>query len=430
MYSRILDSVYKTLEKVIYKVRFHNSKNILVPFGEFQENCKIAVLPHLDVWSELTTKQKFTAFFSNAWPPKDFDFKPLAKITFLMEIFGGLGSIPDLLYDIALQRESSILQYKFLTESDREKAISLNSSAQMLLNKYKNFYSNPPYYLELEGEDGVDPEFLELLVNISSKFPIINLTYFVNVNCLFAFDEIRRVGFESADEAINLIYDILYIQQKISSSLFETVIYMKSVRKDKLDEKNYLIYDQIRLGKELEIIIINEKATIEKLIGLVSLLYTSKSATTKKGNDSKLKMLEKSIPERWKESEYSKFFFRHSNRDGYLSLEELRTNIVHLAGDERLQPHFFAKKSEEELLLLNIEIFTEVHKYHESNTMAIVSALAMVTDVLMELENKEMWDVRRKESTELMWSSIKYRNGRTLRDLENELKSKDRSTSN
>lgn len=395
----------KGLFKLWWKIRFRDPQDLIVVLGKLAENGSLAVLYHYSIWKELTFIQKIKATFSEEWPPKEFDHSTMAHEVFLDEVFGGRGIVPLLLFDIAQQRETLHTEFNFLTESDLDKARGINASAHMLFRKYKPIHSNPRFDIEI----GDDHFFQELLINISSKFPIYNIRYFLHVNVFFAFDEIRRLKIDKDDELIDALYDLLYIQQKISSSLFECVNMMAKIQSDKVNQKNtYLIYEQIKLGKELESIIVMQKATIEKMIALLSLVYSSQANNEVKRNDSRLKKLDQNIPEEWKNSEYYKFLFDHLKREGYADLEELRTKILHWVGDERLQPHYYSKRTSEENLHFNLEIYGEVMKFHHLNTLALISSLALITDKLMSLESEEMFKKRRMETTELFINSIRF----------------------
>lgn len=390
---------------IVYGLCFRKRRDTIVPLGQLHEGGSMAMIDHKSIWDSLTRKQKINSIFSKEWPPNDFDFMPLAKETYLEEIFGGNSIISELLFDIGRQRESTITKYEFLTPQDLEKTRGLNSTAHLLLRKYKGIYSNPEFYIEFED----DAELQELLINISSKFPIYNVKYFLHVNVFFAFDEIRRINVPKADEIINALYDLLYSQQKISSSLFEAVNKMSKIHKARSkDKSNILNYEQIELGKELESIIVMQKSTIEKIISLLSVVYFEELKNTKRGSDSKVKRLEDTIPDFLKTSEYFKFLFKHLQRDGYKDLEELRTKILHWVGEERLQPHSYMKRTSEENEHLNLELYNDVIRFHYLNTLGLICCLAMLTDRFMLLESPEMLSLRRKETIDLMVNSIRF----------------------
>lgn len=396
----------KAISNIAYFIRFRKRPDRIVPLGgELHVGGSMAVLYHETIWNALSWKQKVKAIFSSEWPPKCFNIAPMAKDVYLEEIFGGHSVISELLFDIGRQRETNTTEYKHLTPADLEKAHGLNSTAHLLLQKYKGFDSNPKFYIEFEGE--IDLQ--ELLINISSKFPIYNVKYFLHVKVYFAFDEIRRLNISKADDIISALYDLLYLQQKISSSLFEAVGKMAKIHSARSKDKtNVLNYEQIGLGKELESIIVMQKSTIEKIIALLSLAYFEELNNLKKGSDSKVKRLENTIPEFLKASEYFHFLFKHLKRDGYQDLEDLRTKILHWVGEERLQPHSYMKRSLEENDILNLEIYNDVIRFHYLNTLALISCLAMLTDKFMILESPEMRKVRRGETIELLVNSIRF----------------------
>lgn len=378
----------------------------IVPLGDsLHVGGSMAVIYHDTIWNALSGQQKIKAVFSNTWPPQGFDLFPMAKNIYLEEIFGGHSIISQLLFDIGRQRETNTTEHKYLTQSDIEKIQGLHSTAHLLLQKYKGFDSNPKFYIEFDDE----LDLQELLINISSKFPIYNVKYFLHVNLYFAFDEIRRLNIVKADEIINALYDLLFSQQKISSSLFEAIQKMSKIKSARTKDKNNVLnYEQISLGKELEAVIVMHKSTIEKIIALLSVAYFEELNNVKRGSDSKLKRLEDTIPDFLKQSEYFNFLFRHLKREGYQDIEDLRTKIIHWVGEERLQPHSYMKRSFEENDLLNLEIYHDVLRFHYLNTLGLISCLAMLTDKFMILESQEMRNVRRQETIELMVNSIRF----------------------
>lgn len=396
----------KTISNIVYWIRFRKRPDRIVPLGDsLHVGGSMAVIYHDTIWNALSWKQKGKAIFSNTWPPKNFNLMRMAKDIYLEEIFGGRSLVSELLFDIGRQRETYTTEYKHLTPLDLEKAQALKSTAHLLLQKYKGVESNPKYYIEFENE--IDLQ--ELIINISSKFPIYNVNYFLHINVYFSFDEIRRLNIQKADDIINALYDLLYLQQKISSSLFEAVHKMSKIHSARTNDKtNVLNYEQIELGKELESIIVMQKSTIEKIIALLSIVYFEELNNVKRGSDSKVKRLEDAIPEFLRTSEYFNFLFKHLKRDGYQDLEDLRTKILHWVGEERLQPHSYMKRSFEENDLLNLEIYSDVLRFHYLNTLGMISCLAMLTDKFMLLETPEMRKVRRDETIELMVNSIRF----------------------
>ncbi|NOZ47055.1 MAG: hypothetical protein GXO79_09770, partial [Chlorobi bacterium] len=67
------------------------------------------------------------------------------------------------------------------------------------------------------------------------KIPVISIQYFVQLHVKFTFNSIRKSKHEHADLIIDYLYDLLFLQQKIASSLHEFLRLLDFAFREKKD---------------------------------------------------------------------------------------------------------------------------------------------------------------------------------------------------
>lgn len=70
--------------------------------------------------------------------------------------------------------------------------------------------------------------------------------------------------------------------------------------------------------------------------------------------------------------------------DNLDELNSYRSGLLHKKGIADLQPHTYVDKKADSLPLL--KIFNVIHEQHSKNTTALIGALALLTDKLVELD--------------------------------------------
>src|SRR5436189_4500865 len=95
------------------------------------------------------------------------------------------------------------------------------------------------------------------------KIPIVSIQYFVTIHSTFAFNSIRKSNHQHADAIIDYLYEILYLQQKIASSLHEylrLIAYTESQKDEAL-----FIKAEINAIMNADLLFSYLKASVEKI---------------------------------------------------------------------------------------------------------------------------------------------------------------------
>jgi hypothetical protein len=351
-------------------------EDYLVNFGRnTQKGALMARIKILPFWNKLTYGQKLRAVLTRNWRPTNEDMENAAQDIFLREVFGKEADFGNVLYNLNLLHHHRDWELGNLTDGDQEKFEGLQSLRMLLTMKNWEMTSD---YLHLSLWE-FSPQMCVNLIPISFYIPVTSIKYCLELQENYTFNSVRACGHPLADDLIGYLYDVLFIQQKIAANFYNLITLMDKVRQEKADA--------ILMTHEVDALTICDnninylKATVEKTILLLALIFEIKNLDGLKRHQQKLSALDKKIPPKVKDRPYFQFVWEQIQSDSISELNNLRSGINHKRGVTKLQPHSFINKSFEETALW--EQFSILKKQHQLNTLTLVGVLAIMADDLV-----------------------------------------------
>ena len=369
----------KMILELILKYWFRQDKELGVLLGPVrQKGSPIAFVGTEKIWTQETFTKKLKSLISFKWQPSEHLLDRISREVFYEQIFGYPSDYNSELFKINYWHNSKEWDLSSLTDEDTKKADSLDILAIALSNKHRNITSN---YLHLHLFDKV-PIVCTLLHPMVVKVPVTSIQYCIEIHNAFAFNEIRYSEIENSDNIISYIYELQNLQIKTALSLHELIYLIDYNEKNK--GKALLIQAEISAISEAESIVNYLKATIEKIIVILGLIFNLKNLETKKTHKAKLDALDKVIPEKVKTLFYYELIEDLIKSESIEELNNFRTGLLHKKGISNLQPHSFVGQEAKDAPLKQTLSF--LIEQHSKNSAVLISTYALLTDKLVELK--------------------------------------------
>lgn len=352
---------------------------LVVSLGRnIQKGSPFAVLKIQKVWKQEKLSKKIKSILAFKWTPSQNIIEKISREAFYEEIFGFPTDYNESLFKINHWHNSRQWDLSSLTDEDIRKSDSLDALAIILKTKHRNLTSD---YLHLHLFEKA-PSICILLHPMIIKIPVTSIQYCIEIHNAFAFNEIRVAKIDNADNIISYIYELQNLQLKTAMTLHELVYLIDYNEKNK--GTALLIQAELSAINEIETTINYLKATIEKIIVIIGLLFNLKTIETKKTHKEKLLALDKAIPEKVKQLFYYEFIAELIKSESIQELNKYRTGLLHKKGIYKLQPHSFVGQHAQDLPLR--ELFHFLLDQHSKNSTVIISTYALLTDKLVELK--------------------------------------------
>lgn len=367
------------ISKFIIKYWFRKDKELGILLGPVrQKGSPISFVKTEKIWEQETFSKKLKSFLSFNWQPSEHLLDKISREVFYEEIFGYPSDYNSELFKINYWHNSKEWSLSSLTDDDIKKADSLNVLAIALSNKHRNITSN---YLHLHLFDKV-PMICTLLHPMVVKIPVTSIQYCIEVHNDFTFNEIRFSEIENADDLVSYIYELQNLQIKTALSLHELIYLIDYNEKNK--GTALLIQAELSAISEAENIVNYLKATIEKIIVVLGLIFNLRNLETKKTHKAKIDALNKAIPEKVKKLFYYNLIEELIKSESIEELNNFRTGLLHKKGISNLQPHSFVGQEAKDVPLR--QTFTFLIEQHSKNSAVLISTYALLTDKLVELK--------------------------------------------
>lgn len=364
--------------KILLKYILRIEPEFCIHFGtELQKGSPIIYFSSSKVWEKETLAKKIKSIFSLKYIPTEEILEIAGKETIMESIFGKKEDYAEELYRINFWHNSQKWKFDKLTEFDVKRADAIASLAVLIRTKHREVTSK---YLHLNIAEK-SKDICILLHPMVIKTPVVSIQYYLELHCAFTFNEIRKANYQEADDLISYIYELQYIQQKIALTLHEFLYLIDYNEKQK--------GTSLLLRAELSAIICAEtvfsylKASIEKTIVVIGLIYGIKNLESKKTHKSKLDALENGIPENSKKQFYYQFIMEFIKSENLDELNNFRTGILHKKGISDLQPHNYVGKGAESLPLK--KIFEILVEQQSKNTAVLIGTYSLLTDELVKI---------------------------------------------
>lgn len=212
------------------------------------------------------------------------------------------------------------------------------------------------------------------------KIPIISFQYFLDVHSTFAFAAIRGARLPHSDRIIAYLYEVLFLQQKIAIALHEFARLAAFAGSEK--ERNLLINAEVDAIMGADAIFSYLKASVEKTIALVGLAFGIDNLDSKKTHERRLAALHAGIPQLYRDTFYCDFLLEFVKSENIEEINKYRLGLLHKMGIADLQPHNYVAVDVHKLPFRRLlDLLLE---QHAKNTAVLLSALALLTDKLVE----------------------------------------------
>lgn len=367
----------------LLKSIFGYKDDIIIPLGtEMQKGTLTTTVYIKNLWKSESMFRKTISLLSLKYKPKDEKVLLAAQEILMSDIVGSESDYGDKLLDLLGWHNSRKWKLESLTESDIEKADSLDAFSLLVFNRIKNKES---FRLNLDLYKRA-PQICSLIFPMVVKVPVISFQYFLNIHKDFTFNSIRESEHPQANHLISYLYEILYLQQKIAYSLYDftnQIIYAERNKKE-----NLVIRAELNALMAADLIFSYLKASIEKIIVFVGLIYNLQNLDSKKPHKSKIRALLEGVPETAQKQFYFEFLMEFVKSENLEELNNYRSGILHKKGISDLQPHNYYGERTNTLPLL--KIFEAIHEQHAKNTAILISSLALLTDDLVTRKPPKM----------------------------------------
>jgi hypothetical protein len=339
-----------------------------------QKGAQMAVVYLDKLWQETPMATKILNVLKFNWIPSEAIIAAKAKEVFMDTVFGTEHDYGHKLYELMAWHNSRKWELKELTETDLAKVEALNGVFILTRLRHKEVTSD---YLRLNLAKKA-PMMVILVHPLVVKIPVVSLQYALEIDAAFAFNSIREAQHPFANDLIAFIYETIFIQQKIATSLHQIVKLIHTTL-EKSDDA-VLLTAEFDAIKEVAHVVSDLKAMIEKMMSIIALTYEETKLDTKKTHVAKLTALERIIPEKAKQQFYYQFIFNQISSEAMQELNNLRTGLMHKKGVSSLQPHSFLSKKAVDAPLL--PMFDTLMEQHSKNTAVFLGVLALLTDDL------------------------------------------------
>jgi hypothetical protein len=370
------------LSKLLLKYIFRVEDEIIVSLGTVkQKGSTVAILNSKQIWEQEPFKNKLKSIFRMKWQPSGESVQEAARQTLLENIFGTDADFGSTLFQINVNHNSIEWQLDSLTDFDNTRICGLQAMTILIRTRHRNVTS-PYLHLNL-GE--LMPSVCFLLIPMAWKVPVTSIQYYIDIDSAFTFNEIRKLGLNDADDLISYIYELQFIQQKIALSLHEYLCLVDYAERNK--KTSLLINAELSAIIGAEVVFTYLKASIEKLIVVLGLLYGIKNLDAKKTHKQKISALDNGIPAAINQIEYFSFIFDFIQSEDIDELNSYRNGILHKRGIADLQPHNYVGKEAADVPLK--KMFQVLIEQHAKNTAVLICIYALLTDKLMNMEFKK-----------------------------------------
>ncbi|MFC5282022.1 hypothetical protein [Pedobacter alpinus] len=365
----------KFTKLLLYKY-FNLGKDYLVPFGPNNQLGSIMIsVPVLPLWSRLSNREKIKAILKSKWLPENEVVLQMAEEIIIRDIFGTKEDFGDILYKINLLNNHRVWNFDKLSLKDKEKIKALQGLRIASGIKHRDVTSD---YLRLKLLS-YEPLICTLTIPMIFHIPVISIRFYLELQENYIFNSIRLSGHPLADDIIDYLYETESIQIKVAMSFHNLIILIDEIKNSKKDSQ--LLLEEIDAMSICDGIVNYLKASIEKTMILLALIFEIKGLGDLRTHSQKLNKLEKGLPEKAKNQFYFEFLWQQIQSVRLEQLNNIRSGINHKKGNSKLQVHSFVGKTMEDGPFL--VMFQDLMEQHRKNTLILLATLALMADDLM-----------------------------------------------
>ena len=266
-----------TITKYLLKYIFRIDDEIVVFMGtKTQKGSMIVPVQTTQLWQRESLSKKLSSLLRLKYNPTEKLIRIAAQTILMNDVFGFEDDdYGKKLFNLMTWHNSREWNLNELTLKDIEKADAIESMTILTRLRYEE--TSDLLHLRLFK---VVPFMCILIHPMIVKIPVVSIQYFLNIHTHYAFNSIRKAKHPESDNLIDYLYEVLYLQQKTSIAIHE---FLKRVDyADKNKNEALMINAEINAIMNADQIFSYLKATIEKIIVVVGLIYGIKNLDSKK----------------------------------------------------------------------------------------------------------------------------------------------------
>jgi len=341
----------------------------------------VALLCPMALWRNYSLREKLRHLIARRWIPSDEETLDAARRTLLADYFGPPEDLGDVLFDLMYEHWQKPHKLDQLTEHDKRRADALRVYTVSTRNRLCRIVSSPPLNLHLLRRS---PLLCMLVAPMVVKVPVSSLRFFLEIDVDFAFNEIRRSDHPHANDLISLLYETLFLQQKIAITLSQLLQHVWETASQKTDV--IFLAAEANIIMAADLLFAYEKASVEKTVALVGHTL-SLSLEGKKKHKQRFEALRKALEPWAGKTYYADMLLSFVSSEALQELNSYRTGLLHSHGIAELQPHNYVRQGADNAVLMRL--FTVLHEQHAKNTASLLAALALLTDDLVRRQPPE-----------------------------------------
>jgi hypothetical protein len=282
----------------------------------------------------------------------------------------------DELFELMTTHGCEEWDFSALNDHDLRRAYAIGAFTVATRQRLRPLDSDPPLNLQLANRC---PRICQLVYPMLIKIPVVSLRWFLEIHVEFAFNEIRKSTHPASDDIIAYLYELLFLQQKITIALSVYIRLAAQTADEK--QESALIKAEIDAILGADLIFSYLKASIEKTIALVGMKHGIMNLDAKKTHRAKLDALNKGLPAIVRGTPYFQFVMEFVKSENLDELNNYRSGLLHKRGIADLQPHNDVGVDAHSLPFR--KIYAVLHEQHAKNSAVLLASLALLTDELV-----------------------------------------------
>ena len=381
-----VEFLHTFLEKLFSK-KIGDRDSIIVPVGipasgELNPGTPMVTIRLKEIFHNQTLLHKMHSLLSEVKVTEE-EIKSLSYTYFINEIFGDVEDFGVHLFLVNHMRLSEDTFIKdFLTEGDQKRAEAISTFSFVTARQIQEHYIYPPLNLQMAKDDFA---YCSLTIPMTTMVLVHSIRFHIELNCFYTFAAIRRSPHPYKDDLISFLYEISNLQLKTSLSIFE--FHKKCAESQKLrkvEKANFAYNDDLFSIMDSDKIVSYLKATIEKIIAFIGIIFGIEGIDNKKRHVQRVNLLNEKLKERTKNTPYGILLLEYIKSENLEELNNYRTGILHKKGSSKMQPHsYIGIDNFDELPLRDLLDFFKHH--HFMNSKVYLGALAMLADEVMDI---------------------------------------------
>jgi hypothetical protein len=375
--SRGLRQSYQRVFARILRLLARQSEDPIVYLSPLGVGTLFVRVPLAEVWRKTPSSVRIGAVLRLRWHPDEKEIDAIGRASMCWSLFGDHADFGPPLLMLTSWRASECSMPPVSSDQDELKAEALEASG--ILTRIRIGEAHDHGQLAL-GLACTAPFVCDLVFPLSVKTPVLALRTHLEVDARFAFRSVREANHPLADNIVAFLYELLLLQQKTVATLDEFLRAADYARRHK--RQSMLIVAELNATMFAETVFMYLKATIEKTLALVGNTLGLPQIENYKEHKKRVEALRRHLPEPMQTLPYVAYLLELLASENHRDVNAFRSGILHKKGIADLQPHSYVSTHPDQSPLW--AVFSVMKEQHMKNTAALIAALAILTDDLVE----------------------------------------------